>query len=349
MDLNMQSKFRGSLLGLAYADALGAGYEFFKGTIGEDEEIEFIEVPKITAHKKYEWTDDTAMTFLTLKAMQRKTDIDKFSWETMEIDYELLSELFIQWYKGAPDKGMHTYNVLSQTEAYKKEHPEEKGVMQKIAQEITNANPMTAGNGGLMRIAAGIFLLKHGTYIDDYEIKDTAAELNNLTHPHPDSEACCTLFLFLLNAIIKEANKDRGRNFKNLSNRDMFRNFIANWFNELAPGKYGRVVFDAFDGDLKLLNPNRYVVTTYALALGAIYQAWDDGISPKEHYINTIHKCIRVGDDTDTTSAVAGAMVGAIYGEECLPDDIDKIHGYAGEKFEHVTYEDMVNTIDALL
>ena len=36
----MQSKFRGSLLGLAYADALGAGYEFFKGTIGEDEEIE---------------------------------------------------------------------------------------------------------------------------------------------------------------------------------------------------------------------------------------------------------------------------------------------------------------------
>ena len=44
-----------------------------------------------------------------------------------------------------------------------------------------------------------------------------------------------------------------------------------------------------------------------------------------------------------------GTMVGAIYGEEWLYDDIDKIHGYAGEKFEHVTYEDMVNTIDALL
>ena len=194
----MQSKFRGSILGLAYADALGAGYEFFKGTIGEDEEIEFIEVPKITAHKKYEWTDDTAMTFLTLKAMQRKTDIDKFSWETMEIDYELLSELFIQWYKGAPDKGMHTYNVLSQTEAYKKEHPEEKGVMQKIAQEITNANPMTAGNGGLMRIAAGIFLLKHSRSEDDWIIKDTAAELNNLTHPHPDSEALSYFLLLLM-------------------------------------------------------------------------------------------------------------------------------------------------------
>ena len=348
----MNSKFKGSILGLAYADALGAGYEFFKGTIGEDEEIDFIEVPKITAHKKYEWTDDTAMTFLTLKAMKKNMSDDLLGIRDLEVDYELLSELFIHWYKGAPDKGMHTYNVLSQTEAYKKEYPDEKGVMQKIAQEITNANPMTAGNGGLMRIAAGIFLLKHSPSNDDYKIKDIAAELNNLTHPHPDSEACCTLFLFLLNAIIKDnpmMGEKRGRYYENLSNRDIFKRFIADWFNELGVGKYGRVVIDAFSGDLNFLNPNRYVVTTFALALGAIYQAWDDGISPKEHYINTIHKCIRVGDDTDTTSAVAGAMVGAIYGEECLPDDIDKIHGYAGEKFEHVTYEDMVNTIDALL
>ncbi|MEK9977189.1 MAG: ADP-ribosylglycohydrolase family protein, partial [Gammaproteobacteria bacterium] len=150
----MENKFRGSILGLAYADALGAGYEFFKGKIGEDEEIDFIEVPKITAHKKYEWTDDTAMTFLTLKAMKKNSSDELLGIRDLEVDYELLSELFIQWYKGAPDKGMHTYNVLSETEAYKKEHPEEKGVMQKIAQEITNANPMTAGTGGLMRIAA---------------------------------------------------------------------------------------------------------------------------------------------------------------------------------------------------
>jgi len=342
----MESKFRGSLLGLAYADALGAGYEFFKGTIGEDEEIDFLELPKITAHKKYEWTDDTAMTFLTLKAMQKKTDIDElFSWKRMEIDYELLSELFIEWYKGAPDKGMHTYNVLSQTEAYKKEHPEEKGVMQKIAKEITASNPMTAGNGGLMRIAAGIVILKDTPANDDYYIMDTASELNNLTHPHRDSEACSRGFLFLLHAIIKENDGV----YRNLNNKDSFKDYIISWLTELEAGKYGLAVAKAMNGDLNLLNPNRYVVTTYALALGAIYQAWDDGISPKEHYINTIHKCIRVGDDTDTNSAVAGAMVGAIYGEECLPDDIDKIHGYAGEKFEHVTYEDMVNTINALL
>ena len=43
----MLTKYRGVILGLAYADALGAGYEFFKGKIGEDEVIDFIEIPKI--------------------------------------------------------------------------------------------------------------------------------------------------------------------------------------------------------------------------------------------------------------------------------------------------------------
>jgi ADP-ribosylglycohydrolase len=69
------TKYRGVILGLAYADALGAGYEFFKGKIGEDEVIDFIEIPKITVHKKYEWSDDTAMTYLTLKAINPATPI----------------------------------------------------------------------------------------------------------------------------------------------------------------------------------------------------------------------------------------------------------------------------------
>ena len=173
---------------------------------------------------------------------------------------------------------------------------------------------------------------------------NNASELNNLTHPHKDSEACCKIFLCLLIAIINQ----EGFNFVT-STKENFRYSSVQWLNKLEAGKYGRAIGEAWECDLNSLNPNRYVITTLALAIGAIYQAWDDGISPKEHYINTIHKCIRVGDDTDTTSAVAGAMVGAIYGEECLPDNIDKIHGYAGEKFEHVTYEDMVNTINALL
>jgi len=41
-------------------------------------------------------------------------------------------------------------------------------------------------------------------------------------------------------------------------------------------------------------------------------------------------------------------MVGALYGEECLPDDIEKIFGYAGEQHTQVTYKDMVKTIDEL-
>jgi ADP-ribosylglycohydrolase len=330
----MLSKYRGVILGLAYADALGAGYEFFKGTIGEDEVIDFLEIPKITAHKKYEWSDDTAMTYLTLKAIQPGNS------HRLNVDFELLSELFIAWYKDAPDKGIHTYNVLSQTEAYKIKNPSEKGVMTKIAKEITLNNQMTAGNGGLMRIAAGLFPLHVGGITDDFGIMKTASALNNLTHPHIDSEQCCKLFLFLLHQLVDS--------YEEVTSKKDFYKFLHHWMKTLEAGKLGVTISGALDADLKSLNPNRYVVTTLSLAIGAIYQTWDDGISPKEHYINTIHKCIRVGDDTDTTSAVAGAMVGALYGEECLPDDIEKIFGYAGEQHRQVTYKDMVKTIDEL-
>ena len=331
----MLSKYRGVILGLAYADALGAGYEFFKGTIGEDEVIDFLEIPKITAHKKYEWSDDTAMTYLTLKAIQPGNS------HRLNVDFELLSELFIAWYKDAPDKGIHTYNVLSQTEAYKIKNPSEQGVMTKIAKEITLNNPMTAGNGGLMRIAAGLFPLPLGGITDDFGIMKTASALNNLTHPHVDSEQSCRLFLFLLHQLVDS--------YEDITSKKDFYKFLHHWMKTLEVGKLGVTISAALDADLKSLNPNRYVVTTLSLAIGAIYQTWDDGISPKEHYINTIHKCIRVGDDTDTTSAVAGAMVGALYGEECLPENVVKIFGYAGEKYPHVTYQDMVKTINDLL
>ena len=338
--ITRNSKLKATILGLAYADALGAGYEFFKGTIGEDESIDFFELPKITVHKKYEWTDDTAMTYLTLLAMKHENSME------LNVDYELLSNLFIDWYKGAPDKGLHTYNVLSQTEESKKTNPTESGLMAKVAKIITEANPMTAGNGGLMRIAAGVFLLKNiGTVFEEQKVMKIASDLNNLTHPHTDSERASRFYLFLLNAIIKEGEKQLNQGIRT---RESFGDFVKHWLKQLE-ADFGNSIVEAFTADLRTYNPNRYVITTLCVALGAIYQSWDDGIPPKKHYINTIHKCIRVGDDTDTTSAVAGAMLGALYGEECLPEDIINIFGYAGENFPKVSYYDMVKTINELL
>ncbi len=48
--------------------------------------------------------------------------------------------------------------------------------MERVAKEITDVNPMTAGNGGLMRIAAGVFLLKHINTTDDFTIMNTASQ-----------------------------------------------------------------------------------------------------------------------------------------------------------------------------
>ena len=41
---------------------------------------------------------------------------------------------------------------------------------------------MSAGNGGLMRIAAGLIPLKYSD--NDWDVIHLASELNDLTHPH---------------------------------------------------------------------------------------------------------------------------------------------------------------------
>ena len=141
---------------MAYADALGAGYEFFKGKIGEDEVIDFIELPKITAHKKYEWSDDTAMTYLTLKAIKHGNSNQEY----VTLNYYLI--YLLTGIKAPQTKECTLIMFYLRTEAYKIKNPSEQGVMTKIAKEITLNNQMTAGNGGLMRIAAGLFPLHVG-------------------------------------------------------------------------------------------------------------------------------------------------------------------------------------------
>lgn len=331
------SKFKGAILGHSYADALGSGYEFFKGTIGEEEEIVFFELPRITRHSKYEWTDDFAMTYLTLEATQGKG----FEYE---INYKKLEELFLNWYKNAPDKGLHTFNVLSETEKYLQKHPNELGVMKKKAKEITDANPMSAGNGGLMRMSGGIFATQNKGF---YEIWDIGYKLASLTHPHRDSVRCCGLYLLFLTHFLNSDTKSKVIE-GNISNQNEFKEYLFYWLTELEAFDIRNQIYKNLETDLKVFNPNRYVVTSFVLSILSIYQTWSENISPEEHYLAAIHKCIRVGDDTDTTSAITGALIGAIYGEQCIPNDVDKIYGYAGESFEKVTYQDVVNKIESL-
>ena len=46
------------------------------------------------------------MTYLTMRAMQPSQDKGRLH---LEINYELLSDLFIDWYKGAPDRDTVMY------------------------------------------------------------------------------------------------------------------------------------------------------------------------------------------------------------------------------------------------
>ena len=67
---------------------------------------------------------------------------------------------------------------------------------------------------------------------DDFGIMRTASALNNLTHPHLDSEQSCRLFLFLLHQLIDSCEE--------VTSKKDFYKFLHHWMKTLEAGKTGR-------------------------------------------------------------------------------------------------------------
>ena len=86
--------------------------------------------------------------------------------------------------------------------------------------------------------------------------------------------------------------------------------------------------------DPRRFTPNGYVVTALQAAWSAIHHTREDaGRFERDHVERALERVIRVGDDTDTTAAIAGALLGAAYGSSAFPAAWREIlHGWPGRR-----------------
>ena len=162
-------------------------------------------------------------------------------------------------------------------------------------------NPKSQANGALMRISPlGIFGANHElNYVSDWARLDAA-----ITHSHPICQQANSLYTMAIAHAVRHGC-DAG---------NLYRQIVA-WATDMeVDGSLLDAVLGAAEAPpADYVHQQGWVLTAFRNALWQLLHAKN-----LEHaIIDTVMR----GGDTDTNGAIAGALLGAVWGRNAIPDD----------------------------
>lgn len=291
----------GVLIASAAGDALGAGYEFTHPAADL--------VPQMIGgglgnFAPGEWTDDTSQAVAIARVAA--TGIDLRTPEALT----QVAQGFADWYAGGPaDVGIQTSAVLSRAG-----RTPSGADMAEAARQVHERTGRSAGNGSLMR--TGPVAL---AYLDDPEgLVEAALAVSALTHHQAlAGEVCAVWCLMIRHAVLTGELPAFDDIAPWVPNADHWRDVLAE-AESRDPGTFA----------------------TNGWAQGALQAAWSaishtpvpgDGQPACNHLVDALGTAIRIGHDTDTVAAIAGALLGARWGMTAVPARWRRIlHGWPG-------------------
>lgn len=309
LDAQVLDRASAVLLGQACGDALGVPYEFAWPPEGE---------AKMTGgglgpYAPGEWSDDTQMAVCIARVSERGAGLSS----TAELDE--IAAAFEAWFAGgATDVGTQTADVL-RTAADLTGSPSQRLAAASAALHARTGR--TAGNGALMR--TGVVGL---VALDDREhTARSARAVAELTHADPLAAESCVLWSEAIRVAVTEARLDvrAGLDLLPADRRPA-------WEAWIADAEQVRPVAD--------LRTNGFTVTALQAAWHAIrrspffsadeFTEYDATVS---HLPDALHRAVRIGGDTDTVAAIAGALLGARHGTRYIPREWSlAVHGWPG-------------------
>jgi ADP-ribosyl-[dinitrogen reductase] hydrolase len=293
---------RAALLGLAVGDALGVPVEF----IGRDARRR----DPVVAMRGYgthhqppgTWSDDSSLTFCLAETLARPGG------RTAAPDLADFGRRAINWldnsywtaYGEIFDVGNATRVAIQNL---------------RLGVTPTKAGPHSEfdnGNGALMRILPLVF---HETWQAENLNLNAAWQLTeavaSVTHGHARSTLGCFMYLLVAHHLLKGRSiAEAYEQARAAANKWLHTQAKAAAFYEWP--KYGQLI----DGSLPTLPETEvlssgYVVHTLDAALWCLLR--------HDSYAATVLAAVNLGDDTDTTGAVAGGLAGLAYGEAAIP------------------------------
>lgn len=290
-------KVVGAFLGVAVGDAVGVPFEFrSREMMKVDPAVEMVgngtyDQPKGT------WSDDSSLSFCLA--------------ESLFEGYSLkgISEKFIQWrnesYWSARgevfDVGITTDKAISRLEKIIAS-----GEFEKLYSLKNDADEYDNGNGSLMRILPLLFHIKGKPIEKQFKI---VWEVSALTHRHIRAAMSCLVYLKLAEGIINGLSK--GKAYR-LMQKEVLEFWEVIGFSSEERVHFKRII----QNDIRNLNEDDLRSGGYVIEV-LESSVWF--FLKKNNYKETILSIINLGDDTDTSAAIAGGLAGLYYGEMGVP------------------------------
>ncbi|MEA1904744.1 MAG: ADP-ribosylglycohydrolase family protein [Candidatus Hadarchaeota archaeon] len=289
--MNLESKFRGALLGTAVGDSLGRTLE---GTpILEPEKIEEI----VAKYRELRYTDDTQMMIGVAESLVEKGGFDG----------KHMAQRFVENYDPARGYGPGSSRVIRAIES---------GESWNVpAQEIFGGSG-SYGNGSSMRIApVGVL------YHDDMEkLREIAHTSSRITHTH---ELALEGAAFQAYAVALATSSNPS---SRLSVVGFLKKLGMFTFGEVYTGKL-QAIGDTLSGGASRMEVVRRLgngIEAFNSVPTAIYSF----LSHSGSFERAVLYAVGLGGDADTIGAMTGAIGGAFHGAEAIPTSwMEKLEG----------------------
>lgn len=281
------TRLRGGLFGLLIGDALGVPYEFHQAaSIPASSKIEMTPPPSFErAHDGVPpgtWSDDGAQALALLDALLRDS----------ELNLDTFASNLLSWFhRGAFTPDGKVFDVGLQTQrAFQALHSGVHPAAAGPSDEHDN------GNGSLMRCLPVVMVASSR----EHAIR-LARKQSLVTHGHARAQLCCALYCLTAVGILE-----------GLSAADAVRTAEDELLERYTGQPEETELKIALDGRFDAPQGSGYVVDSLWSAIHCVLST--------HSYEACVKRAVSLGNDTDTTAAIAGGLAGILYGEDALPE-----------------------------
>ncbi|MFB9328473.1 ADP-ribosylglycohydrolase family protein [Paenibacillus aurantiacus] len=284
------SKIRDGILGLCVGDALGVPAEF-----RSRHEMDASPITDMIGYQSHNqppgtWSDDSSLTFALMESVADCGEVDLYD----------IADKFTGWlYKSRWTPHGRVFDVGIAT-ARAIERLNDDIIRPDLAGgRSENSN----GNGSLMRILPLAYWLRSAPLEERMTV---IRQVSSITHGHAVSVIACAIYVEIAMGLLDGLSLPSSI----ASASDTIR---AAFGSETELRRFDRILIGGItDIPRDEIHSGGYVVHTLEASLWCLLRS--------SSYEEAVLAAINLGEDTDTTGAVAGGLAGILYGASAIPE-----------------------------